>query len=278
MEFNKKCWNTLGELSIILESDDTVSLRRCCQLEPFINMSIEDFSNIKDVIAYCETQDFSNPIVKEDLRDRCPKCILPSKIEKVTIGLSKACNLKCYNCFYNSHKDTAEIKKLYFDTLNKIKGHNLKEIRLNDRGEPFFYYYETISFLKQLSRDDTEKISFISNLNTFNTDRIAELKKISNDTNIEYFIDVSIDGITKETYEATRIGGNFEKTVSNLKAFIDSFGVDRICINYTIKKPNFSDTNIKDFFIKTFSTENIHFAYDIYDEEAKLKFYKEERL
>ena len=165
-----------------------------------------------------------------------------------------------------------EIKKLYFTTLEKIKGRHLKEIRLNDRGEPFYYYNETVKYLRSLSLEDTQIISFITGLSTLNELRIKELKAISDKTNIKYRVEVSIDGITKESYEATRIGGNFEKVMSNLKTFTQEFGSENIIVNYVIKQPNFSDKNIKEFFIQNFNIKNVSITYDIYDKEAQKRF------
>ena len=83
---------------------------------------------------------------------------------------------------------------------------------------------------------------------------------------------MSIDGITKESYEATRLGGNFEKVMSNLKTFTQEFGSENIIVNYVIKQPNFSDKNIKEFFIQNFNIKNVSITYDIYDKEAQKRF------
>lgn len=271
MEFNHKCWNPLGELSFILGNDEFVYLRRCCLLKPFLKLSIQDFLRINDPFKL--VQEAQKPIIKDVHKDSCKVCYLPKTIEKVTVGLSKACPLNCYHCFYeNNHKDTPEIKKLYFITLEKIKGHHLKEIRLNDRGEPFYYYNETIKYLRSLSLEDTQIVSFITGLSTLNELRIKELKAISDKTNIKYRVEVSIDGITKESYEATRLGGNFEKVMSNLKTFTQEFGSENIIVNYVIKQPNFSDKNIKEFFIQNFNIKNVSITYDIYDKEAQKRF------
>lgn len=272
MELNHKCWNPIGELSLLLKQNNLISLRRCCYLEPLAELNIKDFLKIDNLIDYISNYN-DDPQIRDEYKDICFICNLPKKIEKITVGLSKACNLNCYHCFYeDSHTDTKEIKELYFSTLNKIKGLHLKEIRLNDRGEPFYYYHETTNYLKSLSLDDTQSVSFITNLSTLNEFRIKELKTISEKTKIQYKIGVSFDGLTKESYESIRIGASFEKVVNNLKIFVREFGPDIISINYVIKQPNFNDKNIHEFFIRNFNIKNVFITYDIYDNEAKKVF------
>ena len=76
----------------------------------------------------------------------------------------------------------------------------------------------------------------------------------------------SIDGITKETYEATRIGGTFEIVMQNLKDLVDVFGPQNVKPSFTIKKTNVLDIqNIISFFRNNFGVE-IDIGADVYDE------------
>ena len=60
--------------------------------------------------------------------------------------------------------------------------------------------------------------------------------------------------------------------MSNLKTFTQEFGSENIIVNYVIKQPNFSDKNIKEFFIQNFNIKNVSITYDIYDKEAQKRF------
>lgn len=106
---------------------------------------------------------------------------------------------------------------LYFKILETIKKIPLENIGFTAYGEPFFYYTKIIDYLSELSNKNTKKVSFTTNLTLLNEPRIKKLKELSDATQIEYFFVYSIDGITKETYENTRIGSNFEKVINNLK-------------------------------------------------------------
>lgn len=69
-------------------------------------------------------------------------------IKDIIVGLSFACNLNCYNCWYTGqHFDIQNKKALYFHVLSNLKGNKLKSITLTNKGEPFFYLEETLKYL-----------------------------------------------------------------------------------------------------------------------------------
>ncbi len=255
-----------------------INLSRCCLLKPFISIPFEDFLKIDDVIDYAKKFDYQKPEQWDLSSDRCKVCNFPrTKIEQVCVGFSYACNMKCYNCFYEGHhSDSEELKNLYFETLEKIKGHHLESIQLTDVGEPFFYFYKTLDYLNSLSKEkDATNINFLTNGSLLSKERIDELVSASKKTGIVYSFVVSVDGITKETYENTRIGGKFEKTIENICYLKQFFNIS---INYTIRKPNMNDVlKIKSFF-KNLGFNRVDIYYDIYDEECKALYYKYEDL
>lgn len=256
---------------------NTVTLSRCCLITPFIEMPFEEFAKIDDVIEFAKNYNYEKPVFWYGSDDRCPTCTFPKdKIAQVGIGFSYACNLRCYHCFYEGyHKDDKFLKDLYFSTLEKIKGHHLRNIQLTDVGEPFFYYYKIINYLKSLDKDkDTAEVNFLTNATLLSKDRIDELVAVSKQTGIKYLFVASVDGVTKETYENTRIGGNFEKVIENITYLNNFFD---LTINFTIRKPNMSDvTNIKPFF-KSLGLRKVDIYYDIYDDECKKLYYEYEK-
>lgn len=249
-----------------------ICMSRCCYLETFVDgLSIEEFLKIDDVIAYAEDLSSKVPITKkESFKDWCRfPCELTDHIEVVTISFSKACNLHCYHCFFSYHKDEPYVKDLQFETLEKIKGHNLKKLHLISSGEVFFYYYKLINFLKGLTVNDVEEIDFQSNMTLLSKSRIEELKKISEETGVHYCFSPSIDGITKETFEAVRFGASFDQVMENVEYCGKLFGNDSIYVNFTLKAPNFTDLpEIRKFFA-TKGIYNVQITPDIYDEKAK---------
>lgn len=261
-----KCFYPEGNLWICYENDK-ISLKRCCIHKPFKELEINEFSQIEDIISYLNdsTQNnFTEYIVNTS---RCKTCIVPKNIKRVSVSISHACNLKCYHCFFDkNHFDKPEVRKLYFDTLYKIKGHQLDYILLTDAGEPFFYFENTISYLKSLSLNDTKKIRITTNLSLLNDEKIKLLKEISNSTGVEYEFIASMNGITKETFEKTRIGGNFEECFHNLITLSKTF--NNLVVSYVITSLNKDEAQyVKDFF-KNYNIKADLYP-DFYDENIK---------
>ena len=92
----------------------------------------------------------------------------------------------------------------------------------------------------------------------------------SEKTDIHYKFEASIDGITKEAYENTRINGKFDKVITNLKYLLNNF--DDVLVNYTIKKPNMDATREEiETFFKSLGVWVV-ITYDFFDENCKKLF------
>lgn len=256
-------------LEIRFDDDGKVSLARCCFLYAFSHLTLEEYGKIEDIIDYAE----NSKINYAKSSNICvAKCYLEKKIKQVDVGISHACNMHCLNCFFKEHKDTPEMKKAYFDTLYKIKGHQLDTIMMNNGGEVFVYYDEIVEYLKSLTPNDTRQVTFVTNLVLLNEERFKELKQISENTGVTYFFLPSVDGIKKESYEAIRLGGKFEKITENLHLLADIFGPQQAVILYTIKKPNINETkNVEKYFMDTFGIR-CSISFDVYDKECEEKY------
>ena len=253
------------------EYGNNVILSRCCYTHPFAQFSISDFLKLDDIIKFsCEERHYD---IKEAAKECISTCNIKPEIKVVNVGLSRVCNLRCYHCYLDGHhRDTPLMKKTYFDTLYKIKGHQLDKISLTDNGEPFIYYNEIILYLMSLSTNDTKQVEITTNLTLLDEKRIKTLQKISNQTNIKYTFIVSLDGISKKTFEATRIGASWEKVTRNLRYLTKYFKYEDIKVSYVIRKPALVDAPFaKSFFIKNFGLKT-DIYYDFYDEDCKKYF------
>ena len=247
----------------------SIQMCRCCFLKPQVILSLDEYNKI-DPINFIESHDNSIKEFAPEWEGHCDlSCDLNSRVKTVLLGLSYACNLNCYHCFHNTHKDLSLLKETYLNTLYKLKGHNLEEISPSTSGEEFIYYYEVRDWLKTLTPKDVKKIKHQTNLTLLNREKILELKQISDETKVNYFFMPSIDGITKETYEATRIGGKFKVVMQNLKDLVDIFGPQNVKPSFTIKEPNLPDVcNIVSFFKNNFGLD-IDIGADVYDDFCK---------
>lgn len=247
----------------------SIQMCRCCFLKPQAILSLDEYESI-DPIDYIESLDNSRKEFVPTWEGHCDlKCNLNSKVKTVLLGLSYACNLNCYHCFHKEHKDLPLLKDTYIKTLYKLKGHNLDEISPSTAGEEFIYYNEVRDWLKTLTPKDVKKIKHQTNLTLLNREKIEELKQISEETGVKYFFMPSIDGITKETYENTRINGSFEVVTKNLKDLVEVFGPENVRPSFTIKKTNITDAFKAIKFFKENFDVDIDVGADVYDDFCK---------
>jgi sulfatase maturation enzyme AslB (radical SAM superfamily) len=149
------------------------------------------------------------------------------------------------NCEELNNSDTL------FKVLNFLKNKELDSLSFDANGEIFIHYYRLIDFLSGLSTNNFKKLSFITNGTLLDVERIYRLKQISYQTGIGYNFIVSLDGCTKETYEATRPGANFEKVIETIHNLLKYFNVEII---FTIKKTNLQDADKIENFTFTLDT------------------------
>ena len=141
---------------------------------------------------------------------------------KYQLELTTACNLACPFC---THKDLKEKPKMM--TLEHVKGMYQsieKELpgkffrrfllfNLTGIGE-IFINKETFKIIEFLKTKGV-MVTFADNFTLMKEDTIRKLVELKVDN-----IFISFDGATKETYEAMRVGANFERVVENVKNFV----------------------------------------------------------
>lgn len=248
-----------NHLFISRTSFDEIFITGCCLTE---QIKVDDF--FKQDLNYLSDLRKGLPQVKGSTCLQKPCNYGP--VKAISINILHKCNLKCYHCvssFENPYIKNARLMLAKtFAWLKKIKG--LEKIELDSSGEIFLEYDLLKKLLKTFSTENTKTIVFTTNGMLLNEKIIKELKEISEKTHINYCFLVSVDGITKQTYEAVRIGGNFEKVIENICLLKKYFNV---AIQFCIKKPNCRDTiNVKKFF-KDLGFEDIFINADYFDPE-----------
>ena len=184
-----------------------------------------------------------------------------------------SCNIRCYNCIAEASNHIIDnAKKRLFEVINKIieEKYFLKGLQIDGSGEIFLIYDELKEILQKIDSKYIQQIIFSTNATLLSEKRILELKEISEKTKVEYTFDISLDGITKETYEATRVGANFEKVISNINILKKFF---KFRMSFTYKKTNISDN--KDNIIKFFKNLGAYYTLirpDFYDKEIQSFF------
>lgn len=261
----KKC--NRHSMSIDYANNTSLALNRCCALqanvisfEEFYNSSFEDIC--KKAINYKKLP---------GREDSCSKDIVCdfSYVDDIVLCIMDVCNFKCYHCCSGHPKktlDAIEKKNHLFNVLNylskNVPKNTLNYLGLDGTGEIFIYYNELIEFLSTIDNSFTKNMRFLTNGSLLDEDRIKQLKEISNKTGVNYTFIISIDGISKETFEAVRVGGNFEKTMEVLKLLNTYFKPENITIHFTIKKPNVKEVP---YVINFFNQNYVSFLYDCFD-------------
>lgn len=255
--------------------EDVLQVSRCCILKPQWYIPSSSLLKADDVFNYlialpdAENIAEMNPsITPEHPMCNGNKC-MPSKnvdVKEVIVGLSYACNLNCFHCWYaGHHKDSSFQKELYFHTLYGLKNHELNKITLTNKGEPFFYFDETMKYLQSLSLNDTKEISAVTNGNCFDKEGLDRIKDILSNSGIKLSMVFSIDAISEPVYRLSRNGGDFEKVLKNLETSVKNFGENGIIVSFTCKKTNIQEVKkVKEFYKERFGVKT-DITFDYFD-------------
>lgn len=244
-----------------------------CLSKQHIEISVNDFLE-------CDLEKLENKLLsQEKISDRTfckEQNCNSSSISSLYLSLILVCNAYCYHCCagkdnwsndipsynqYNSllEEDTKNRKKVLFQILNKYKNKGFS-FSLDGGGEIFIYYNDIKDWLKTLNNKN--KINFITNGSLLDENRIKELKQISIDTGVQYTFSVSVDGITKNTFEFLRKGLSFKETIKCIFTLKKYFYTE---INVTIKKYNIPEIPHMEEFFKKLRVNKINYWYDWYD-------------
>lgn len=229
------------QIKIIVDTiNDTIKYSRCSFSKRQEIKGIRNFS-----FENLQKSNFSTEKLEEYKNDCLDDCS-ENDIEIVDFNSFLGCNFRCFHCFTEEHPIIQKNIDDTFFILNKLKNNNINMLSLDGNGEIFILYEKLCEFLKNLTQKDFKQIFFITNGSLLDDLKINELRRISIDTGIKYIFNLSIDGVTKETYEATRVGGNFEKVIQTLEKLKKCFEVR---VTFTLKQTNISDKdNIISFF------------------------------
>ena len=206
------------------EIEDMVYFMPCCNarpkkyIEPIayrseyfinnINECIEKYKNFSmlDLNNYYIGDCIKSLRIESDMKKLCNNYDYNKKLSIIENSVSHGCNLKCIMCVLGKpvKKKEQEISKKIYEYLKDLK---LDTIVTGTCGEPFV---DKNTILDLAKNNKSKTIYITTNGTLLNKNDIEELAKC----NVK--LSVSIDGITKETYEKIRVGANFEKVLQNI--------------------------------------------------------------
>jgi len=136
----------------------------------------------------------------------------------VDVETTDACNLRCRMCIHGlgGVKDTGFIDpELAYKVIDECGRLGVYSIKFNFRGEPLLHE-SLVDFVSHAKKRRIMEVQFNTNGLITNEMRSASLVNAGLDRII-----FSVDGATKETYENIRIGGSYDKLISNIDAFLE---------------------------------------------------------
>lgn len=235
-----------NSVSLVLENE-TVYIDRCCGRRHGIHLfsiPVSEFEKIDDIVSYLNKFDFID--FDSDFPTKSPlficndEKVCPSirQIKKLNVDLFTFCNINCSFCCVQNFRTTASFqRKLYFGTLNKLKG-KVDVLRMTQAGEPLFYLKDVKSFLKNLKEGDFEKIEITTN-GTLIDDEFCEIvNEVRNQKHINIHIVISINSARAKTRKALMRVDDFEK----VKHYIFKLNAYASAIAHLI-----SDEELKEF-------------------------------
>ena len=151
----------------------------------------------------------------------------------VGLDITSKCNLKCKHCFQNERILHNELKeKEWIRVIHELRDMKVYQIYIMG-GEPFLRS-DIISILKEIKKYNMT-LSINTNATLITTQTADELSRIL-DPRFDY-IQVSLDGATKEINDSIRGKGQFSLIIDKIR-LLKSKGI-RVRVNSVINNNNF---------------------------------------
>jgi radical SAM protein with 4Fe4S-binding SPASM domain len=137
--------------------------------------------------------------------------------KKINIDVSSICNYRCIMCPQKSEniEQTNMTRAIFYKIIDDISKSETEEIQLHFRGEPLINP-DLVDFIKYTKSKTNAIVGFSTNCSLLNKTKIEELCN----SGINY-IYLSIDGVTKETYEKIRVNGDFTNIIKNIHSLLE---------------------------------------------------------
>lgn len=184
-------------------------------------------------------------------------------LKQINIPVTDRCNLKCTMCPRQNTEELVEVDisndvlQSLLKTANKLSG-----ILLQGLGEPLLYknIFNLIEQLKRGMSADSE-VGLTTNATMLNRD--TGIRLLDSGVNFLYF---SVDAAAKETYEAIRLGADFDSVIKNISQLsqsrtIRAMDIPRLMMNFVITQQNIYE--IRDFaaLARELGVENVTYSH-----------------
>lgn len=165
----------------------------------------------------------------------------------INFSFDRTCNLKCPSCRKNIIvEDSGGIKRVknQIDIIEKEYGNDIKTLYITGTGDPFV----SVGFRDFLRNFDKTKWGGLERIHLHTNATRWTSEMWDSMPNVHKYIkscEISIDAGTKETYETkTRLGGNWDELVDNLKFISTIKTITNIKTSFVVQKHNYKEIKI----------------------------------
>lgn len=194
-------------------------------------------------------------------------------LKQINIPLTDRCNLKCTMCPRQNTKDLIEAD-MPDDALQSllVSGRELSGILLQGLGEPLLYK-NIFNVIKQLKSEMSKDSEVGLTTNATMLDEDTGMKLLDSGLDFLYF---SVDAATKPTYEAIRIGADFDSVIKNISRFAKSrstlkVGRPRLMMNFVITQQNLHEIAAFAGLARDLGIENVTFSHCLGAESGRME-------
>ena len=173
---------------------------------------------------------FYSPIIKNNTPDY------------LIMNFDRTCNYKCPSCRIDLIVENGEGIQRVEKTIEDIDNYysaNVKTLYITGSGDPFV----SVGFRNYLRNFNPKKYPKLISIHLHTNASMWDKKMWDSMPNIHNYVDtceISIDAGTKDTYEnKTRIGGNWENLMNNLK-FINTLPI-RVKTSFVVQDSNYME-------------------------------------
>jgi radical SAM protein with 4Fe4S-binding SPASM domain len=184
-------------------------------------------------------------------------------LKQINIPITDRCNLRCTMCPRQNTEGLIEVDIPEDALLSLLKtSGKLSGILLQGLGEPLLYknIFNVIAQLKHGMHGDSE-VGLTTNATMLDEDTGRKLL----DSGLD-FLYFSVDAAAKETYEAIRVGADFDSVVRNIGRFVQSRGAmgirrPRLMMNFVITQQNLHEIGAFAGLARELGIENVTFSH-----------------
>jgi hypothetical protein len=232
----KDLWNSQEAIEI-RESMLDGSFKFCDKTQcPFLSQLTNFGSGFIGPIVH--KSDASNDILKltSGKMKRGPKIF--------QMSFDRTCNYKCPSCrnemiVANTEKIKAINKTIY--EFEDAYSKSIETIYCSGTADPF----ASVSYRNYLRNFDNKKYPMLKNIHLHTNASLWDKEMWDTMPNVHEYVktcEISIDAGTKDTYEnVTRLGGNWDNLISNLKFITTIPKLEKIKVSFVVQQSNYKE-------------------------------------